>query len=393
MCDQQNTLECNKHNGDCRCKESYFGIFCERRCSNGKLVCNANDSYSCTCVIDIKTVTDMTDNTLSLKREGQPGSDQGSSNHGLIFSLLGLLVVTISLSMLLFYKYKVKTRKLKRDLENYSIRYHNGGSSNDQFVNPLYGGSNATMSYLGSNLPSTYNGSSYAPSSITTCTLPHPPRANPLNGLNAHTSLTTPRRPAQNGYLNNLSLLPNYLSEKNKLADAANPMLTMSKDDTVGSNLNANIYTTIEEVRDLKSGGNHRNEFDDDFKGGDSLRKEFSSNFDVDFKEDPSVFKIPEDNESVDYAFNKVVKKNEADAFGVEDDFSVHYDKPNKSRSPVVGSTYDTPRPIKQFKSQSKPASQMNPANHPNQANQVTDTSHYDVLTNGNYETLKKDGR
>ena len=84
-----------------------------------------------------------------------------------------------------------------------------------------------------------------------------------------------------------------------------------------------------------------------------------------------------------------MIRKNELDAFGVEDDLSAHYDKPNKSVSPVLGSTYDTPRPIQQLKA--KPASQtfhVNPA-----ANQATDTSHYDVLTNGNYETLKKDGR
>ena len=377
MCDPKQTLECSKINGDCRCKDSYYGIYCEHKC-NGNLTCSKTDLYDCQCE---KAITDIVaDNTLSLKRDG-PTTDPGS-NHGLIFSLIGLLVVTISLSMLLFYKYKLKTRKLKRDLESYSIRYHNGGNSNDQFVNPIYSyttGSNMAISYLGSSMPSTY-GSSYAPSSITTSTLPHPPRVNQLGVLNAHSSLTTPRRPPQNGYLNNLSLLPNYLSEKNRLADAANPVL-MSKEDTV----NSNIYTTIEEAHDLKD--DHRDELDG-FKGGDSLRKEFSSDFDADFKEGSSVFKIPEDNESVDYAFNKAIRKNEIEAF--EDDFTrdAHYDKP-KPKPSIVGSTYDTPKPLKDAKNGASPVSQTN---HSNQSNPENDTSHYDYL-NANYQTVKKDGR
>ena len=297
--------------------------------------------------------------------------------------------------MLLFYKYKVKTRKLKRDLESYSIRYHNGGNSNDQFVNPMYSyttGSSVATSYLGSNLPSTYNGSSYAPSSITTSTLPHPPRPAQLTGLSAHTSMTTPRKPPQNGYLNNLNLLPNYLAEKNRLADAANPMLMMARNETI----NSNIYTTIDEARDLKNAGSIRNGFEDNFKGGESLRREFSSNFETDFKENPSVFKIPEDNESIDYDFNKVIRKNEVEAF--DDELFTHYDKP-KSKPPIVGATYDTPRPIKGLKSEISQTNHSNPLTNPvaNQAihpttNQATDTSHYDFL-NGNYETLKKDGR
>lgn len=349
------------------------------------MTCSKTDGYDCHCE---KAVTDIiADNSLSLKRESEKFTDQ-TSNHSLIFSLIGLLVVTIFLSMLLFYKYKVKTRKLKRDLESYSIRYHNGGNSNDQFVNPMYsyttGSSVAASSYLGSNLPSTYNGSSYAPSSITMSTLPHPPRNNQLNGLNAHSSLTTPRKPQQNGYLNNLSLLPNYLIEKNRLADAANPTL-MSRDDTI----NSNIYTTIEEARDLKSA--NQNDFEDNYKPGDLLRKEFSSNFN-DFREDPAVFKIPEDNESVDYAFNKVIRKNEmirkSEMKVSDDELSPddHYDKPRPKLS-TFASTYDTPRPIKDLKSESNPVSQT--ANH---SNEETETSHYDFL-NANYPTLKKDSR
>ena len=69
---------------------------------------------------------------------------------------------------------------------------------------------------------------------------------------------------------------------------------------------NSNIYTTIEEARDLKSA--NRNEFEDNYKPGEILRRGFSSNFTTDFREDSAVFKIPEDNDSVDYdAFNKVI--------------------------------------------------------------------------------------
>ena len=384
LCWTNNTLECSKINGDCRCKDGFYGIFCENHC-NGNLTCSKTDGYDCHCE---KAVTDIiADNSLSLKRESEKVAEQ-SSNHGLIFSLIGLLVVTMSLSMLLFYKYKVKTRKLKRDLESYSIRYHNGGNSNDQFVNPMYSyasnSSVAASSYPGSNLPSTYNGSSYTPSSITMSTLPHPPRINQLNGLNAHSSLTTPRKPPQNGYLNNLSLLPSHLTEKNRLADAANPMLMMSREDTI----NSNIYTTIDEARDLKSV--NRNEFEDNYKSGDILRKEFSSNFIPDFKEDPGVFKIAEDNESIDYAYNKMIRKNELKVSDDEFSQDAHYDKP-KPKPPTVAATYDTPRPIKDLKSETSPVSRAHHSD-PHHSKPETDTSHYDFL-NANYPTLKKDGR
>ena len=394
LCKEANTNECSKENGDCKCKPNYYGIWCEYPCeSNGKLVCDT--PYSCKCVIESK-LTDENDpsaGTLSLKRENS--NEAKNSNHGLIFSLIGLLLVTVSLSLLLFYKYKVKTKKLKRDLKSYRIQYSSGGS-NDQFDNPVYSYAATT-----SNLPSVYNGynaSTYAPSSITTATLPHPARLN----SNAHlmsvgSSLTTPRQPKQNGYLNDfekLSILPTDLfMKKNALADATNPNLMMRRDDTFNSNLSNNIYTTIDEVRNVKNANsnNFRNEFENDF--GDELKHEFSTNFN-----DEKQFKIPEDNDSVDIHFMQIEKKNELKPFNEKDEFLMHYDRPKpKSFNGTDQQEISLPLPLQQQQTPTYETPKSINEKNQNQ-NLITEelnkeASHYDYVDNKSRtygEALKK---
>ena len=390
LCNEQNTSECNKVNGDCSCKPSYYGVYCEHKC-NGKLVCEAPNN--CKCVIDSRDVDNRhTAETLGLQG-GPTKHDSKDSNHGLIFSLIGLLLVTISMSMLLLYKYKMKTKKL-RNLRNIGVRYSTGGS-NDQFDNPVYSYSNASTNlqyngYGGSNYNSTnYNGgSTYTASPIQTTTLPHRPKfSNPLHSQ-LNTSLTVPRKPRQNGYLNELSLLPtDTFMEKNALADATNPTMMMKKEDTFGSSIN-NIYTTIDEVK--RDTTQYKNEFEDEFDG----------NFNVDDLKSPMnserPFRIPEDNDSVDLQFMQVTKKAEAidNPFNDQDnEFLMHYDKPNP-KSPAIESTlnrstYEVPKPLN-----SEPAKDVTKnltkdlTKELNESKQIN-TSHYDNLaSNTHYETL-----
>lgn len=328
---------------------------------------------------DDKDLT-ISDNTLSLKRENV-NDDSRNSNQGLILGLIALLIVVISGSMFSFYRFKLKNKKLKRHLQNVTIRYQSG-SNDDEFHNPMY-------SYAQTIGSATYNNgsiaTSYAPSSIQTTTLPHLPRNH--HNLNIN-SLTTPRKPNQNGYLNELSLLQtDVLMKKNALADETNPNMMMKKDSTFNSNIN-NIYSTIDEV---KKPADYKTQFEND------LKNEFSDNFDNVFKTDNNLksddFKIPEDKDSVDFEFRQITKRNEADQNEIDNDIRhQHYDRPISSNSPPIQPKYDQVDTMKSFSKlikETKPG-QEKEVNAPNSTK--PDTSHYDVLNSSNlnhYDQVK----
>lgn len=368
-CNCKNSAECTKDTGNCLCKPGYYGIYCEYFCNNGQVVCDK--SNSCQCVknvsIDDKDLS-ISDNTLSLKRDDDPKT----SNQSLIFGLIGLLIVVISGSMFLLYRFKLKTKKLKRHLQNVTVRYQSG--SNDEFHNPMYAyatGANPTATYNNGSIAT-----SYVPSSIQTTTLPHLPKTGHHNLNNI--SLTTPRKPNQNGYLNELSLLQNdVFAKKNALADETNPNLIMKKDQTFNSTQN-NIYSTIEEIKKP----DYKTEFEID------LKKEFSDNFDEAFKSDNlknEALEIPEDNDSVDFEFKQITKRNEADA--IDETKHQHYDRPKSSHSPPMQPVrYDQMNTVKSF---SKLISKNDTEKETNEFK--PDTSHYDILSQNqnHYDQVK----
>lgn len=392
LCNEQNTSECNKETGDCKCKNSFYGVFCEHECT-GELICEG--SSNCKCKIEGRSSADKnidaSTDSLAFKRD--PNLTDSKNNHGLIFSLIALLVVIISLSMVSLYRYKMKTKKLKRDLKNIQVRYSTGGSS-DQFDNPVYSYSTnqpyncyPASTITGSNYAgSNYNASQYAPSTIQTTTLPHRPKHNNpmMNGqMNINASQTVPRKPRQNGYLNELSLLPtDLIIQKNAYADATNPNLMMKKDDTFDSNI-TNIYSSIEEMKEIKE--SYKQELEKDFKN-------FSDNFDITDLKTPTTdnkepFGIPEDNDSVDLQFTLETKKmNDSNNLLDDDDF-MHYDKPRSPATRQVNNrpTYEVPRPLNR-----EPVNDLT-KKMTNNSNELP-TSHDNTLASNTsyYETIKK---
>jgi len=369
MCVEQNTLTCVKENGNCLCKPNFYGIYCEHKC-DGKLI--HETPYSSRCIIESKEVTAKDYVTeATAPKEFNPDVSLGlqspksdlKSNHSLIFILIGLLIVSISISLLYLYKYKTKTKKLKRDFQNYCIRYSTGGS-NDQFDNPVY--SYATNSNLPStyNSSSTYNNSIYAASSVMT--LPH----RPIQSNFIHPSLTVPRQPPrQNGYLNELSLVPiDLFAHKNRLADLTNPNLIKDNNYSAVNN----IYSTIDEVKATK-----------ELKTNDLKNEKLINKFDDAFglnefkKTDQLSHKIPEDNDSVDFEFEQVINKsNKSIEKCSNNDFqTMHYDAP-KSNSPNL-------------KLNKKENDESN-SNNLDTTSHYDAASHYDTLVSNNKLNFKK---
>jgi len=130
-------------------------------------------------------------------------------------------------------------------------------------------------------------------------TLPH----RPIQSNFIHPSLTVPRQPPrQNGYLNELSLVPiDLFAHKNRLADLTNPNLIKDNNYSAVNN----IYSTIDEVKATK-----------ELKTNDLKNEKLINKFDDAFglnefkKTDQLSHKIPEDNDSVDFEFEQVINKS-----------------------------------------------------------------------------------
>lgn len=121
-CVEENTSECLKEHGDCACKNGFYGMHCERQCT-GILTCDKPNPNICTCQL-----------TLEQKLEA---SNKRSEN-----LILGLVCASVLLFGLLFliYRYKTKSKNLKNELKDYSLRY-SSDETKVEFTNPIYSSS------------------------------------------------------------------------------------------------------------------------------------------------------------------------------------------------------------------------------------------------------------
>lgn len=144
-----NTIECNKEDGYCRCKDRFYGVRCENECT-GVLKCPNKNSINCTCELSVeqKIVKTHEDGRAHVEQRVKETKDhfeqkldeiRGSKNN-LVVCLIGLLVVVASLCLLVFHAL-TRTKKLKNELRTFSVRY-----VRNEFGNPFYETSLATKS-------------------------------------------------------------------------------------------------------------------------------------------------------------------------------------------------------------------------------------------------------
>lgn len=111
-CVKGNTRECLKEFGDCVCKDRFYGLHCEHECT-GALKCGR--SNRCWCEL-----------TLEQKLELVITNSSRTQNY-LIVSLVGVSAFLLIASFLVC-RYKIKSRRLKNELKNYSLRYSSNAS-------------------------------------------------------------------------------------------------------------------------------------------------------------------------------------------------------------------------------------------------------------------------
>lgn len=130
-CVPDNTLECNKEDGYCKCKQGFYGSRCENECV-GHLHCPLN-SNNCLCPTSLEAkIEQLKVNKDHLEQQIEAATK--NKNH-LIVQLAGVGVVVILMFLaLLVYKYKLSSRQLKQD----SVRYMN--ERRTEFNNSLYDG-------------------------------------------------------------------------------------------------------------------------------------------------------------------------------------------------------------------------------------------------------------
>ena len=128
----ENTRECLKEYGDCVCKEGFYGMHCERQCT-GTLKCDKPNI--CTCTLTAEQKIEL----------------MSQIKDYLIFGLACAIMFLFSLSILVL-RYRIKSRRLKNALKDYSLRY-SSDRSKVEFSNPIYSNNLLESATLPQSMP------------------------------------------------------------------------------------------------------------------------------------------------------------------------------------------------------------------------------------------------
>ena len=116
-CVEENTSDCLKEHGDCVCKSGFYGFNCERKCT-GILKCDRPNI--CTCTLTIEQNIELL----------------GRTQNGLTVGLVCSIVLLVCLTFLVCL-YRIKTKNLKNQLKNFSLRY-SSDRNEANFNNSIY---------------------------------------------------------------------------------------------------------------------------------------------------------------------------------------------------------------------------------------------------------------